>query len=124
ARAPPPPRPAPRGAPGLTRDGGAHPPPGPPDPPVAGRWSALPVPEPDSTLRAHYQAELLLNRHGVLTRGAVAAEGVPGGFATLYKVLSTFEEAGRCQRGYFVGSLGGAQIAVATTDDRLRGLPH
>jgi ATP-dependent helicase Lhr and Lhr-like helicase len=90
------------------------------DPTVAGRWSALPVPEPDSTLRAHYQAELLLNRHGVLTKGAVAAEGVPGGFATLYKVLSTFEEAGRCQRGYFVESLGGAQFAVASTVDRLR----
>jgi ATP-dependent Lhr-like helicase len=88
---------------------------------VAGRWSALPTPEPDSTLRAHYQAELLLNRHGVLTKGAVAAEGVPGGFATLYKVLSTFEEAGRCQRGYFVESLGGAQFAVASTVDRLRG---
>src|SRR5262249_26081025 len=90
------------------------------DPTVAGRWSALPAPEPDSTLRAHYQAELLLNRHGVLTRGAVAAESVPGGFATLYKVLSTFEEAGRCQRGYFVESLGGAQFAVASTVDRLR----
>ncbi|BBZ49239.1 ATP-dependent helicase [Mycobacterium heidelbergense] len=90
------------------------------DPTVAGRWSALPAPEPDSTVRAHYQAELLLNRHGVLTRGAVTAEGVPGGFATLYKVLSTFEEAGRCQRGYFVESLGGAQFAVASTVDRLR----
>jgi ATP-dependent helicase Lhr and Lhr-like helicase len=90
------------------------------DPTVAGRWSALPAPEPDSTLGAHYQAELLLNRHGVLTRGAVGAEGVPGGFATLYKVLSTFEEAGRCQRGYFVESLGGAQFAVASTVDRLR----
>ena len=91
------------------------------DPTVAGRWSALPVPEPDSTLRAHHQAELLLNRHGVLTRGAVAAEAVPGGFAMLYKVLTTFEEAGRCQRGYFVESLGGAQFAVASTVDRLRG---
>ncbi len=90
------------------------------DPTVAGRWSALPLPEPDSTLRAHYQAELLLNRHGVLTKGAVAAEGVPGGFATLYKVLSAFEDAGRCQRGYFVESLGGAQFAVASTVDRLR----
>ncbi|OBI56151.1 ATP-dependent helicase [Mycobacterium sp. E787] len=90
------------------------------DPTVAGRWSVLPAPEPDSTVRAHYQAELLLNRHGVLTRGAVAAEGVPGGFATVYKVLSTFEEAGRCQRGYFVESLGGAQFAVASTVDRLR----
>lgn len=90
------------------------------DPTVAGRWSLLPVPEPDSTLRAHFQAELLLNRHGVLTKGAAAAEGVPGGFATLYKVLSAFEDAGRCQRGYFVESLGGAQFAVASTVDRLR----
>jgi len=90
------------------------------DPTVAGRWSAVPAPEPDSTVRAYYQAELLLNRHGVLTRGAVAAENVPGGFATLYKVLSALEDAGRCQRGYFVDSLGGAQFAVASTVDRLR----
>ncbi|GFG72951.1 ATP-dependent helicase [Mycobacterium botniense] len=92
-----------------------------PDPTVAGRWSALPEPEPDSTLRAHFHAELLLNRHGVVTRGAVAAEGIPGGFAALYTVLSAFEDAGRCQRGYFIESLGGAQFAVASTVDRLRG---
>ncbi|VEG44561.1 Lhr-like helicase [Mycolicibacterium flavescens] len=90
------------------------------DPTVAGRWSALPVAEPESTVRAHFQAELLLGRHGVLTKGAVGAEGVPGGFAMLYKVLTAFEDAGRCQRGYFVESLGGAQFAVASTVDRLR----
>jgi ATP-dependent Lhr-like helicase len=112
-----------RGArpPRLSRYSVAHPQSRASDPTVAGRWSALPTPEPDSTLRAHHQAELLLNRHGVLTKGAVAAEGLPGGFAMLYKVLSTFEEAGRCQRGYFVESLGGAQFAVASTVDRLRG---
>jgi ATP-dependent Lhr-like helicase len=71
-------------------------------------------------VRAHFQAELLLGRHGVLTKGAVNAEGVPGGFATLYKVLSAFEDAGQCQRGYFVESLGGAQFAAASTVDRLR----
>jgi ATP-dependent Lhr-like helicase len=90
------------------------------DPTVAGRWSALPAAELDSTVRAHFQAELLLNRHGVLTKGAAAAEGIPGGFAMLYKVLSAFEDSGRCQRGYFVESLGGAQFAVASTVDRLR----
>ncbi|HKV18491.1 MAG TPA: crosslink repair DNA glycosylase YcaQ family protein, partial [Mycobacterium sp.] len=90
------------------------------DPTVAGRWSALPPAELDSTVRAHFQAELLLGRHGVLTKGAVSAEGVPGGFAMLYKVLTAFEDAGRCQRGYFVESLGGAQFAVASTVDRLR----
>ena len=91
------------------------------DPTVAGRWSALPAREPDSTLRAHYTAELLMNRYGVLTRNTAANEGVPGGFAMLYKVLTASEEAGRCQRGYFVESLGGAQFAVASTVDRLRG---
>mgnify|MGYP001951723009 CR=1 FL=1 len=90
------------------------------DPTVAGRWSAVPRPEPESTVRAHFAAELLLNRHGVLTKGAAAAEQVPGGFATLYKVLTAFEDAGRCQRGYFIESLGGAQFAVASTVDRLR----
>src|SRR6476646_4784341 len=90
------------------------------DPTVAGRWSALPAAEPESTARVHFQAELLLNRHGVLTKGAATAEEVPGGFAMLYKVLTAFEDAGRCQRGYFVESLGGAQFAVASTVDRLR----
>jgi ATP-dependent helicase Lhr and Lhr-like helicase len=106
--------------PRLSRYSVAHPQARSADPTVAGRWSALPTPEPDSTLRAHHQAELLLSRHGVLTRGAVTAEGVPGGFATLYKVLTAFEDSGRCQRGYFVESLGGAQFAVASTVDRLR----
>ena len=88
------------------------------DPTVAGRWSALPPAEPESTVRAHFQAELLLGRYGVVTRGA--ADNLPGGFAMLYKVLTAFEESGRCQRGYFVESLGGAQFAVASTIDRLR----
>jgi ATP-dependent Lhr-like helicase len=109
-----------RRPPRLSRYSVAHPQSRSTEPTVAGRWSALPHPEPDSTLRAHYQAELLLTRHGVLTRGAVVAEGVPGGFANLYKVLSTFEDVGRCQRGYFVESLGGAQFAVSSTVDRLR----
>ncbi|QZA06787.1 ATP-dependent helicase [Mycolicibacter heraklionensis] len=91
------------------------------DPTVAGRWSALPAPEEDSTLRAHHTAELLLHRYGVLTRGAVAVEAVPGGFSTIYKVLTAFEDAGRCQRGYFIESLGAAQFALASTVDRLRG---
>ncbi|MGV0741515.1 ATP-dependent helicase [Mycolicibacterium sp. XJ870] len=106
--------------PRLSRYSVAHPQARAADPSVSGRWSALPAAEPDSTVRAHFQAEVLLGRHGVLTKGAVGAEGVPGGFATLYKVLSAFEDAGRCQRGYFVESLGGAQFAVASTVDRLR----
>jgi ATP-dependent Lhr-like helicase len=90
------------------------------DPAVAGRWSLLPEAETDSTVRAHFQAELLLGRYGVLTKGAATVEHVPGGFALLYKVLSALQDAGRCQRGYFVESLGGAQFATAATVDRLR----
>ncbi|MBS4728988.1 ATP-dependent helicase [Mycobacterium sp. SM1] len=110
----------PRRSPRLSRYSVAHATARAADPTVAGRWSALPEPEPDSTLRAHHHAELLLNRYGVVTRGTVTAEGVPGGFATLYKVLTGFEDAGRCQRGYFIESLGGAQFAAASTVDRLR----
>ena len=110
-----------RRAPRLSRYALSHPQARTLDPTVAGRWSAVPAREPDSTLRAHFSAELLMNRYGVLTKSAVAAEGIPGGFAMLYKVLKAFEEAGRCQRGYFVESLGGAQFAIASTVDRLRG---
>jgi ATP-dependent Lhr-like helicase len=109
-----------RRAPRLSRYSVAHAQATPTDPTVAGRWSALPAREPDSTLRAHFTAELLMNRYGVLTRNCVG-DGVPGGFSMLYKVLTAFEDAGRCQRGYFIESLGGSQFAAASTVDRLRG---
>lgn len=110
-----------RRAPRLTRYALSQPQARAVDQTVSGRWSALPAAEPDSTLRAHFTAELMMNRYGVLTKAAVATQGVPGGFASLYKVLKSMEEAGRCQRGYFIESLGGAQFALASTVDRLRG---
>ena len=91
---------------------------GPPN--VAGRWSLTPPRDVDPTRRAHAAAEGLLERHGVVTRGAVMSERTPGGFAAVYKVLSAFEEAGRCRRGYFVGTLGAAQFGVTGAVDRLR----
>ncbi|CAN5688963.1 ATP-dependent helicase [soil metagenome] len=91
-------------------------------PTAAGRWSLLPDREADGTRRAHALAETLLDRHGVVTRGAVTAEGAPGGFAATYRVLSAFEESGRCRRGYFVEGLGAAQFAVPGAVDRLRAL--
>lgn len=110
----------PRRPPRLSRYSVTTPAPRAVDATVAGRWSALPAPDPDPTRRAHHRAEVLLHRYGVLTKGSVAAEAVPGGFAMLYRVLSGFEDAGRCQRGYFVESLGAAQFAAAATVDRLR----
>ncbi len=90
----------------------------PPD--MAGRWFVLPDPEPDPTARAHATAEALLERHGIVTRGAVMSEHTPGGFAAAYKVLSAFEDSGRCRRGYVVEGLGAAQFGTAGAIDRLR----
>ena len=73
-----------------------------------------------ATERAHALAITLLERHGVLTREAIKAEGVAGGFAGLYPVLKLLEDAGRVRRGYFVAGLGGAQFAVPGAVDRLR----
>lgn len=86
----------------------------------AGRWSLLPEAEPDPTVRSYAAAEVLLDRYGVVTRGSVVAEGVPGGFAGVYRVLAAAEESGRVRRGYFVESLGAAQFAGAGAVDRLR----
>ncbi|CAM5677703.1 ATP-dependent Lhr-like helicase OS=Streptomyces griseomycini OX=66895 GN=FHS37_002428 PE=4 SV=1 [Streptomyces griseomycini] len=89
-------------------------------PTVAGRWSLLPAREADPTVRAHALARTLLDRHGVVTRGAVAAEGVEGGFSATYRILSAFEETGQARRGYVVEGLGAAQFAMDGAVDRLR----
>jgi ATP-dependent helicase Lhr and Lhr-like helicase len=54
----------------------------------------------------------------------VLAEGVPGGFSSLYGELSNLEMLGTARRGYFVEGLGGAQFALAGAVERLRGLPR
>jgi len=101
-----------RGRPVLPSRGGP--------PTVGGRWSLLPEPSADETRRSHALAETLLDRYGIVTRGAVQAEGVTGGFAAIYRVLTAFEDAGRCRRGYFVEGLGAAQFALPGAVDRLR----
>jgi ATP-dependent Lhr-like helicase len=64
----------------------------------------------------------LLERYGVLTREAVHAEEIPGGFSAVYPVAKAMEDAGRARRGYFVAGLGAAQFALPGADDRLRAL--
>jgi ATP-dependent Lhr-like helicase len=106
-------------------------------PSVTGRWSLLPervgvaagdppgvVQGTDgaATLRAHALALTLLERHGIVTRGAVAAERLPGGFAAVYPVLRAMEETGQCRRGYFVEGLGAAQFALPGAVDRMRAM--
>jgi ATP-dependent Lhr-like helicase len=90
--------------------------------PGQGALAAASPGEGDQTVRAHALALTLLERHGVLTRGAVAAERITGGFAAVYPVLRAMEEAGQCRRGYFVEGLGGAQFALPGAVDRMRAL--
>jgi ATP-dependent Lhr-like helicase len=89
----------------------------------AGRWSLvapLLEPAPSPTEAAHAAALQLVERHGVVTREAVLAEGVVGGYASVYGVLKVLEERGQVRRGYFVSGLGAAQFALPGAVDRLR----
>ena len=89
----------------------------------AGRWSLVaPLLEPAAapTEAAHAAARQLVERHGVVTREAVLAEGVVGGYASVYGVLKVLEERGAVRRGYFVSGLGAAQFALPGAVDRLR----
>jgi ATP-dependent Lhr-like helicase len=105
----------PSAAPALRRSGARGRPSGGPE----GR-SGVGGPSPTERLAA--LAQQLLSRHGLLTRDAVAFEGVPGGFAALYPVLAALEEQGRIRRGYFVRGLGGSQFAEPGALERLRAL--
>ncbi len=94
---------------------------------VQGRWSlTTPLFEdaPEAGPRLRAQAELMLERYGIVTREMVLAEGVPGGFTTLYGELSNLEMLGTARRGYFVEGLGGAQFALPGAVERLRSLPQ
>ena len=94
---------------------------------IVGRWSLTETlfrNAPAEGPRVRAQAELMLERYGIVTRETVLAEGVPGGFSSLYGELSNLEMLGTARRGYFVEGLGGAQFALAGAVERLRGLPH
>lgn len=93
----------------------------PPD--VAGRWRAAPAhpgtaggaSDEEAALLA---AEGLLERWGVATRAAAAADGVS--WATAYRALRGMEAAGRVIRGEFIAGAGPAQFAAAAAVDDLR----
>ncbi len=94
---------------------------------LQGRWSltaALFENAPASGPRWRAQAELMLERYGIVTRETVLAEGIPGGFSTVYGEMSNLEMLGTARRGYFVEGLGGAQFALPGAIERLRSLPH
>src|SRR5690606_24714178 len=78
-------------------------------PPAAeGRWTLVRAARRESvspTERVAATARQLLARHGVLTREALAAEGITGGFSAIYPALRALDDAGRLRRGYFVAGL-------------------
>ena len=87
---------------------------------LAGRWSLLQRPATSDTVRAVALAEGLLDRYGIVTRGAAVAEGIAGGFPALVQVYRGMEDAGRVLRGRFVEGMGGAQFAERGLVDALR----
>ena len=104
---------------------------GPPE--GAGRWSLVSDSlrtavaleegsEPTGTEQRAALATTLLERYGVVTRDAVAAEGVRGGFGAVYPVLPRDGGAGSGAARLLRRGLGGAQFAVAGAVDRLRSL--
>jgi ATP-dependent Lhr-like helicase len=93
------------------------------DPLAGGRWSLveeLLAPGVSATERALARAHMLLERYGIVSREAAAAEDLPGGFAPVQQALKAMEEAGKVRRGYFVEGLAGTQFALAGSVDRLR----
>ncbi len=104
---------------------------GPPE--AAGRWSLVADTlsasaavgaggEPNGTQQRVALATSLLERHGVVVRDTVAAEGIRGGFGAIYPVYREMEERGGVRRGYFIEGLGGAQFGTAGAVDRLRSM--
>ncbi len=94
---------------------------------VVGRWSlcaplfaSSDAEVVDPRARRRVLAELLLERHGIVTREHVVGEGIAGGFSGLYDVFGDLETLGVCRRGYFVEGLGGAQFALPGAVERLR----
>jgi ATP-dependent Lhr-like helicase len=96
-----------------------------------GRWALLRAGHSSSSKGAEGRArtmfatalvQQLLSRYGVLTREAVMAESMPGGFGVCYPILKAMEEAGRLRRGYFIAGLGATQFALPGALDLLRSL--
>jgi len=92
---------------------------------TAGRWSLvekLLVDPPSPTERLHARTLLFLERHGIVSREAMAIEDQEGGFSAVYPILREMEETGRIRRGHFSLGMTSAQLAVPGAVDRLRSM--
>jgi len=95
-------------------------------PPAAeGRWSLVlgrDLQPPSPTEWSAATAQQLLARYGIVTREVAGAEGLAGGFSSVYDVLRAMDEAGRIRRGYFVAGIAGTQFALPSALEQLRAL--
>ena len=80
------------------------------------RRASSAAPSPEAERRA--LAELMVERHGILTRPAALAEGVLGGFAAPTRLWRTSRPR-RPPSRYFLEGLGGAQFAMPGAVERL-----
>lgn len=88
-----------------------------------GRWSLVQDLIDNSvspTERALARSQMLLERYGIVSREAAAADELQGGFKAVYDVLKTMDESGRVRRGYFVEGLSATQFAYPGAVERLR----
>ena len=104
---------------GRSRHGRLRPVRSPRSPTLSGRWAAV-TPAPNDPVEHLW---LLLDRHGVVTRGGVMSEQSDTTFGEVYRRLSQLEDTGQCLRGYFIEHLGAAQFTTTATIDRLRNQP-
>ena len=88
-------------------------------------WSAtnrialLGVQRSDDELAAA-RANILLERHGVVTRQSLRRDELGWDWRSVYAALSLMELRGEVRRGYFVGGLGGVQFASNDFVESLR----
>jgi ATP-dependent Lhr-like helicase len=90
-----------------------------------GRWSLLWGRRATTITPTEWSANVaqqLLTRYGIVTREVALAEGIFGGYNTIYPALRKMEESGFIRRGMFVAGLGAAQFAMPAAVDLLRTL--
>jgi ATP-dependent Lhr-like helicase len=77
-----------------------------------GRWALVPWGRPEAEIQVLFQAQVLLQRYGIVARELALLDPWMASWRVLYEVLSRLELAGEVRRGYFVEGLSGAQFAL------------
>ncbi len=85
------------------------------------RWSAISDRE-DTQSDAHFVAEILLSRYGIVAREMWAAERWAPPWTAVRAAFDRMEATGDVRRGYFVSGLSGVQFARSEVVDEIRDL--